>query len=272
MGVHVWTLPTFFLGETIMAIGHTAIGSGRETVLVLHGWFGDYAVWEPTFTSLDKDTFTYVFMDYRGYGKSRDMKGEYSMREIAGDAILLANDLRCEKFHVIGHSMGGMAMQRLILNIDDRKRIKSAVGIDPVPACGGQLDDEKWALFEGAIKNDENRHHILDFTTGNRNSAQWLNYMVEGSRTSTTESAFAGYLNAWAKENFAEEAKGLETPVLVCIGEHDLAFTKEAMEGTYLAWLPNARLEIIANAGHYPMQETPVNLVTVMEAFMKQHI
>ncbi|TNF99201.1 MAG: alpha/beta hydrolase [Gammaproteobacteria bacterium] len=255
-----------------MTIGCTTIGSGNEKVLVLHGWFGDYAVWEPTFNSLDKDTFTYVFMDYRGYGKSRDLQGDYSMGEIAGDAISLANELGINNFHVVGHSMGGMAMQRVILDIDDQNRIKSAVGIDPVPACGGQLDEQTWALFEGAIKNDENRYNILDFTTGNRNTSQWLNYMVERSHASTTEKAFAGYLNAWAKENFAEEAKGLETPTLVCIGEHDLAFSKEAMESTYLAWLPNSRLEIIANAGHYPMQEAPVNLATVMEDFLRQHI
>ena len=255
-----------------MAIGHSVVGSGPEKVLVLHGWFGDYAVWEPTFSSLDKETFTYIFIDYRGYGKSTQMSGDYSMGEIAGDAVSLANELGVGNFHLIGHSMGGMAMQRVMVDIDDRRRIKSAVGIDPVPACGGQLDEPSWALFEGAVRSDENRYNILDFTTGNRNSAQWLNYMVERSRASTTESAFAGYLNAWAKENFAEEIKGMETPVLVCIGEHDLAFSKEAMEGTYLAWLPNAELEVIANAGHYPMQEAPVNTATVMETFMKRHV
>ena len=255
-----------------MTIGHTIVGSGKQKVLVLHGWFGDYEVWEPTFNSLDKDTFTYVFMDYRGYGKSRDINGDYSMGEIASDAISLTNDLGFDNFHAVGHSMGGMAIQRLILDMDDRKRVKSAVAIDPVPACGAQLDGDSWALFEGAITNDENRYNILDFTTGNRNSAQWLNYMVERSRASTTVDAFAGYLNAWVKENFVEETKGLETPFLVCIGEHDLAFSKEAMEDTYLAWLPNSQLEIIANAGHYPMQEAPVNLATGMEAFMKQHI
>ena len=255
-----------------MTIGHTIVGSGKEKVLVLHGWFGDHKVWEPTFNSLDKDIFTYVFIDYRGYGKSKDMTGNYSMSEIASDAIALTIDLGFTNFHVVGHSMGGMAIQRLIVDIDDPKHIKSAVGIDPVPACGAQLEGESWTLFEGAIMNDENRYRILDFTTGKRNSAQWLNYMVARSRASTTVDAFAGYLNAWVKDNFVEETKGLETPFLVCIGEHDLAFTKEAMEGTYLKWLPNSSLEIIANAGHYPMQETPVNLATVMQSFLKEHI
>ena len=255
-----------------MTIGHTLVGNGKERVVVLHGWFGDYEVFGPTFTSLDKDTFTYAFIDYRGYGKSKGVTGEYSMKEIAGDTIELVNILGWSNFHLVGHSMGGMAMQRVILDIDKPERVKSAVGIDPVPACGGQLDEQTWELFEGAIKNDENRYNILDFTTGNRNSAHWLNHLVERSRATTTEDAYAGYLNAWAKENFSEEVKGIDTPVLVCIGEHDLAFTKQAMEGTYLAWLPNSQLEIIANAGHYPMQEAPVNLATVMENFLKGHI
>ncbi|OOY34835.1 alpha/beta hydrolase [Solemya velum gill symbiont] len=255
-----------------MAIGHTIIGSGPETVFVLHGWFGDYSVWEPTFPALDKETFTYVFIDYRGYGKSADIDGSYTTSEIASDTIELIDSLYCDSFHLVGHSMGGMAMQRVMLDIDDRERVKSAVGIDPVPACGAQLDEQTWPMFEGAIESDENRYNILDFTTGNRNSSAWLNYMVERSRNTTTVPAFTGYLNAWVKESFSDEVVGLETPTLVCLGEHDQAFTKEAMEATYLAWLPNSELEFIANAGHYLMQEAPVNLATIMNAFMKKHI
>ena len=161
-----------------MPIGHTLIGSGNENVIVLHGWLGDYAVWEPTFPSLALDQFTYAFMDYRGYGKSRDQAGDYTMKEIASDAISLVNHLNWDRFHVIGHSMGGMAMQRLVLDIDDPNRVKSAIGIDPVPACGGQINAETWPLFEGAITQDENRYKILDFTTGNRNAVQWLNHMA----------------------------------------------------------------------------------------------
>lgn len=254
-----------------MTIGHTIIGTGPEKILILHGWFGDYSVWEPTFNALDTNSFTYVFMDYRGYGKSKDMQGDYTMREIAQDAISLVDDLGYQEFHLVGHSMGGMAMQRVMLDISDRSRIKSAVGVDPVPACGGQLDEQAWTLFEGAIMNDENRYDILDFTTGNRNTPQWINYMVARSRATTTEQAFSGYLNAWAKEDFSEQIKGFKTPTLVCIGEHDHAFSSEVMKNTYLAWLPNAQLEIIANAGHYPMQEAPINLICVIERYMHKY-
>ena len=256
-----------------MTIGHTLVGAGRRKVLVLHGWFGDHTVFEPTFRSLDLDGCTYAFVDYRGYGKSREIEGDYSMREIAADALELVDELGWETFHLVGHSMGGMAMQRLMLDIDSRGRVRSAVGISPVPACGGQLDDASWALFSGAVASDDDRFAILDFTTGNRNCARWLRHMVRRSRETTSEVAFAGYLDAWAKEDFAAEieAAGFATPLLVLLGEHDLAFTRETMASTYLAWYGNAELETVANAGHYPMQETPVQLATRVEAFIARH-
>ena len=44
------------------------------------------------------------------------------------------------------------------------------------------------------------------------------------------------------------------------------------MRETFLKWYPNATLETIANAGHYPMYETPVLLATMMESYMGKHL
>ncbi|MGB1274498.1 MAG: alpha/beta fold hydrolase, partial [Nannocystaceae bacterium] len=77
-------------------------------------------------------------------------------------------------------------------------------------------------------------------------------------------------LLAWAKTNFVEEANGLETPLLVLVGEHDGAITEDVVKQTFLQWYPNAKHDVLVNAGHYPMQETPVQLATRMEAFMRE--
>ena len=55
------------------------------------------------------------------------------------------------------------------------------------------------------------------------------------------------------------------------IGEHDGPLPADFMRETFLKWYPNARLETIANAGHYPMYETPVVLATMMESYMKEN-
>ncbi len=254
-----------------MSLAYTTIGKGENKVLVFHGWFGDYSVWEPCFKAIDTDKFTYVFIDYRGYGKSAELSGHYSMGEIASDANELVKSLGWSGLHVVGHSMGGMAMQRFILDCDDDINVLSAVGVTPVPACGGGLDEDAWGLFEGAIKSDENRYGILDFTTGNRLCPTWINTMVAASREQTNEQAYAGYLNAWVKEDFAAEVSAIKTPMMVCVGEHDGAINSDAMKATYLSWIENCCLEEISNSGHYPMQETPINLITLIEGFMTQH-
>lgn len=254
-----------------MTIGHTLVGHGTEKVVVLHGWFGDHTVFEPMFPMLDSATFTYAFIDYRGYGKSKTLLGDYTLQEISADVLELVDSLHWNQFHLLGHSMGGMAMQQVMLDIAPRSRVKTMVGIGPVPACAYALDAESAALFNAALSEDTARYHILDFTTGNRHSAVWLNHMVERSRATTTSAAYAAYLQAWTGGGFADAVQGLETPVLVCIGEYDLAFTAEFMAATWLSWFPNAKLEMITNAGHYPMQETPVNLATRMEKFFKHY-
>jgi len=249
-------------------IGHEVVGSGSERVIVLEGWFGDYTVFDPMLPFLDGDAFTYAFVDYRGYGKSIKMQGEHTMAEISADVIALADRLDWDRFHVVGHSMGGMAVQRVAL--DAPGRVKSITALTPVPASGVPLDADGEALFSGAPDSDDNRRMILDFTTGGRLSGQWLDWRVRCSRESTTRDAFADYLTAWTKTDFSDEVKGLDVPTLVVVGEHDGALNADVMKQTYMEWLPNARLEVLPNAGHYPMQESPVWLATVIEKFLRE--
>jgi len=63
------------------------------------------------------------------------------------------------------------------------------------------------------------------------------------------------------------EVKGLPHPVHVIVGAHDKTIGVDAMKATYLAWYPNATMEVMDNAGHYPMHETPVALATAIERF-----
>jgi pimeloyl-ACP methyl ester carboxylesterase len=247
-------------------IGHHICGSGPRHVLVLHGWLGDHKVFEPMLPYLDGESFTYAFMDYRGYGLSREMAGRYDMAEISADAQELVDRLGWSTFHLVGHSMGGMAIQRVLA--DRPAQIASAIAITPVPASGVPHDEGTRALFEGATGSDDNRRTIIDVTTGGRLSRTWLDYMVRRSRDVSSTTAFAAYYNAWSQTNFAAEVEGLETPFLVLVGETDAALTADVMEGTYLRFYPHAKLETMSNAGHYPMQELPVWLATRIESFL----
>lgn len=252
-----------------MVIGHTLYGRGSEGVIVCHGWFGDSKVFDPMLPWLDVDMFTYAFVDYRGYGKSRSMTGEYTVREIASDVLALADSLGWRRFHVIGHSMGGKVVQRVALNAPDR--VRSAIAVTAVPACGVPFDDQTYQMFAGAPESDEKRYGITDFSVSGRLPARWVQSIVRASRENSTVEAFRGYLPSWAREDFSSEAKGLKTPMSVIVGEFDPSLNPELMRETFLAWYPNAELQVIGNCGHYPMQETPVRLAMVIEAFLVKH-
>jgi pimeloyl-ACP methyl ester carboxylesterase len=249
-----------------MPIAHHTIGAGPRTVLLAHGWYGSSTGWGPFVDHLDREAFTWVFTDVRGYGARRDEQGDQSLDETAGDLIDLASELGVERFSLVGHSMGGAVVQRVLARAPER--VEALVGINPVSSMPTPFDEDGRALFWGAAENRGNRFGIIDFTTGNRNTAVWVNQVVDHSLEQSTKEAFANVLEAWANADFADEVRGKELPVLVVVGEHDPALGEETVRQTWLPLFPNARLEVVANAGHYPMFEAPVNLATLVERFL----
>ena len=251
-----------------MPIGYETMGKGGHKVLVLHGWFGDHTTFNPMKGALSLDEFTYVSLDYRGYGKSKSIRGDYTMAEISKDAIELAGSLGWDKWSLVGHSMGGMAVQRVLA--DAPARVRKLVAITPVPASGVPFEGDVLKLFEGAATSLDNRRAIVDFSVGGRLSKTWVDRVARYSAETSSTEAFAAYFKAWSKTNFVDAIKGNKTPIKVIIGQHDPSLTTEVMKATYMAWYPAAELEVMPNAGHYPMDETPIALATSMEAFLRK--
>jgi pimeloyl-ACP methyl ester carboxylesterase len=251
-----------------VTLGYDTFGNGAHKVIVLHGWFGDETFMAPMRDALSADEFTYVFPAYRGYGASKAQAGACTVEEISADVRALIDSLGFDQVSLVGHSMGGKFIQRVA--VDAPGRVRRMVAVTPVPAAPVPFDEQGWALFSGAAENLGNRRAIIDFTTGSRLSAAWLDRMAEASWANCTKAAFAAYLMAWAKADFHQAVMGSQVPIKVIVGQHDGAITAETMKATFLAWYGNAELETMPNAGHYPMNETPVALATSIEAFLRR--
>ncbi|WOP15492.1 alpha/beta hydrolase [Ottowia sp. SB7-C50] len=245
---------------------HLVIGQGPHKVIALHGWFGHARGWGPFTQHLNGQDFSYAFMDQRGYGGMKGSGGPYIMAQIAQDALALADSLGWNRFSLIGHSMGGMAIQQVLADAPDR--VRALVGITPVPAGGVPFDDQGWAFFSSAAKDPGARRGILDITTGNRLSGTWLDAMVQSTLAHSDEAAVADYLVAWARTDILNRVQGQSLPVLVLPGEHDPALGEATCRATWMTHYPNAQLDVLRNAGHYPMDETPIWLATVIEKFL----
>ena len=245
------------------------IGHGPRKVIALHGWFGHARGWGPYTQHLNGEDFSVAFMDNRGYGQRRGSGGPYTMAQIAQDALALADQLGWPRFSLVGHSMGGMAVQQVLAEAPER--VQALVGITPVPASGVPFDPDGWTFFSSAAHSPAARRGILDLTTGNRLTSTWLDAMVESSLEQSDVDAFEAYLTAWAKTDFLARVQGKTTPVLVIAGEHDPALGETTCRATWMQHYPNAELQVMTNAGHYPMDETPIALATAVEKFLRQH-
>lgn len=248
-------------------IAHKQVGYGKEKVLVMHNWMGDSTSYDSMLPYLNTDEYTYVFVDLRGYGRSKQMPGTYSVEEASADAIKLIDSLAWNKFHLIGHSMSGMIVQKIA--VDNPARVKSVVAITPVPACGSAGPQEMFDFFESAaLSNDDAAMQCINTLTSNCYTKKFAKKMVTDWRQRSTSEARLGYLNMFFYTDFSELVKGLQIPILVLIGEHDFEGSEAFMRNTFMNWYPNAQLEWCKASGHYPMIETPIALVATIEKFL----
>ena len=250
-----------------MASSYLTVGSGDHHVLAVHGWFGSARGWGSFPGFIDRSAYTYVFMNLRGYGDRKEVAGDFTMDEAAADALAVADDLGWDTFSVVGHSMGGKVAHQVLLQAPDR--VRKLVGLNPVPASAVPMDEQGWQLFSGAAGNPGNRAAIIDFTTGSKLTATFINHVVRHSLENSSEAAFAAYLQAWAKSDFSGKVQAdTSTPVKLIIGVNDVPLSAEVMEQTWLVCFPDAEMTILPDAGHYPMFEAPVSLATSIEEFL----
>ncbi|NMM43514.1 alpha/beta hydrolase [Rhodospirillaceae bacterium KN72] len=253
------------------SIDYELFGSGAEKVVVLHDWLGDRSNYDPIKPYLDGETFQFAFADLRGYGGSLKKTGAFTATEAAMDAISVADALGWDRFHIIGHSMTGMVVQKVAVLAGER--VKSVVATTPVYASGMQVDEGTFGFFTAAAKKPEEMGQAIQALTGGKLSEEWTSFKVDRAMTWSTEEARLAYLDMFAYEDFSGEVDGIGTPFLVLIGANDIeAFHPPAIQATFGKWYPDLTVVQVTDAGHYPMQEVPVLYATEVQKFLKAHL
>jgi esterase len=238
-------------------LGYTSIGSGPVRIMAAHTWLCDHQTYAPMIPFIDPDRFTIVFPDFRGYGKSRDQQGEFTVREMGHDLLELSDHLKMDSYHLVGNSMGGQAAQWAVSQPQARGRVRSLTLLCSVPARGFALDEQGAAFFGSAADNPDVRGQCATAVTSGRLGAGFAKHVTALSQRTATTDAIRRYLKSWTQEDVSAEVGGFGGAVNVYVGAHDPVLTSSIMQEQVLTLFPQARLATIDGAGHYPGLEVP---------------
>lgn len=241
-------------------------GSARPLLLV-HGFTGGRDDWAGVLPTLAEDRRV-VAVDLPGHGDSEgpDDEAAYTLGALAGWVLQAMDELELgDDVHLLGHSMGGLVVQRVAAAASQRLRslVLFSTGLG---ACGEIAED--LARLAAAVRDDglAAAWDKLQVELPERDAARaaglrrrWLGMqpaaVVAGVRNLTTAVPLGAFL------------RGIDVPVLVLHGADDDRWTpadQRRLAGT----VNGARYAVVADAQHSAQVENPTGWLEVVRPWL----
>lgn len=235
-------------------------GVDVPSLVLIHGAGGTHHYWPPQIRRLPGCR---VFaLDLPGHGKSKGDRGCQSIGEYSQHIIRWLEMVGLHQAVFVGHSMGSAIA--LNLGLDFPEWVLGLVLI----GGGAQLPVNKMLLQE--VSNSATYSRAVDMVVRwsfGPEAPEKLLTLASRTMTETRQSVFYGDLLACNAFNVTQRVDQINCPSLVICGELDKMTPVRANQ--YLAnQIPNARLELVANAGHMVMLEQPDTVASLLINFL----
>jgi pimeloyl-ACP methyl ester carboxylesterase len=246
-------------------------GDAGEPLVLVHGYTGDVTDWRHQIAEFSK-THRVLIMDHRGHGRSSapSDRAHYTIAAMADDVEALTAEAGFERYHLLGHSMGGAVVQEIALRSPGRLLSLTLhdttykFGLNNTQAVRDYLAERHRVAEESGMAAVAELPPLI--APPPHMPAERLQETKQRlSRMSVDP--FIGAWNAlyeWAGTE--DRARRIAAPTLVIYGDLDAAFVEPA------AWfgrtIPNVTVEAIAECGHSPQFERPA----LYNAAVRRHL
>lgn len=249
-------------------------GEGPTLVLV-HGFGGAKEDFSDHVDALAA-RWRVVTFDLRGHGAS-DRPSEpraYTLDRLALDVEAVADAVEVARVRLLGHSMGGMVVRRVVSRrperVDALVLMSTAAGpphgLDPdVVDLGARLALDDWsglkAVLDGASPLGTAAYErLLAERPGFREYGEWKWSRLEPAMWSALAPQIAREPDALG------EIATIGCPTLVMIGALDGVFYDASL--AMFDALPDGRLAVFPDAGHHPQFESPDAWLEALTSFL----
>lgn len=232
-----------------------SLGSGEPPLLLLHGYTGSALDWVDVIGPLAAARRVIAY-DHRGHGGSGHAAGgeaAYTFDALLGDLESVVDTLGLARFHLLGHSMGGVIAMRYALA--HRDRLASLVLMDTAASSQGGMPIE---AIEGlaVVGRADGMTAVADVVQGMLPAAtEQAGRRGRATLGAMDVDAFVGFARELDRYPSMLEALGsLRVPTTIVCGTDDpLIVACEQLAAT----IPSAVLERVEAAGHSPQQDQP---------------
>lgn len=224
-------------------------------LVMVHGFMGGSAQWDPQRAALSERA-PLITVDLPGFGSNADLSPINSIGGFADWVLHHIQQRGVERFHLLGHSMGGMIVQEMVHRAPEKieKLILYGTG-----ACGALP-----GRFETIEESKRRASADGPRQTARRISATWfLDYEAAPAfevcaaiaERSSAEAISAG-LDAMASWDRRDHLSMISAETLIIWGDRDRTYSWAQTEQLWRD-IPDTNLAVIPNCAHAVHLEDP---------------
>jgi aminoacrylate hydrolase len=249
--------------------------TGRgEPLLLVPGLSGRGSFWAGQVPDLARD-FRVIVHDHRGTGRSTHSRIQYSIEQMAGDALTLMDALGLESAHLVGHSTGGAIGQAIAL--DHPRRLRSLV----LSATWGGPDPYFRRLFESrkGVLLSQGVEAYLRASALYMSPPAWVSandaLLNEQHRAALAEAApvevTVSRIDAILRHDRRARLADVRVPTLVVVAQDDM-ITPRFYSDELASRVPGSKLVVLDGGGHAVPMIAPAAYNAAVGAFLRGQI
>ena len=238
-----------------MMTGNTASGTfyvfnkkeQSTPIVFVHGVGLTYEIWQPQLDFF-KD-YSNLSYDILGHGKSSLTKQNISFNDFSDQLIELINELKIEKIHLVGFSIGSLIARNFATRHGDR--LRSLVLLGSIYKRSEQQQKIVNERFNQAKKELKLSRQALKrwFTDKYLENNPDAYEKISSILSKNNMANFLKVYELFVKHKNDEDFKKIKTKTLVMTGEHDIGSTIE-MSQQLNNLIKNSELKIIKEGKH----------------------
>jgi 3-oxoadipate enol-lactonase/4-carboxymuconolactone decarboxylase len=257
-----------------MAFVHTKSGNlyyrlegseGQPVVVLSHSLGLDHGMWDAQVEALSPH-FRVLRFDTRGHGASAVAPGDYTIEQLAGDVLALADALDIPAFAYCGLSLGGMIGMWLAVHAPDRLTHVVLANTTARVADPSAMEARRTAVLRDGIPAIADMAMSRFFTP--MSLARNPPAVASARRTllATPAAGYAGCCAAIRDMDQRADLARIKAPTLVISGDQDISMPW-AEHGQMLASIPGAGV-VRLNAAHISNLEKPRQFSAALLRFL----